>query len=213
MTGGLMISLKVAGRTALVAGGGPVAARKAEALLQAGARVRVISPTLAPALEGMAAAGRVEWVGRGWQPGDTEGAFLVLAATGSPAVDAAVAAEAEAAGRLFCVAGEGERGSFAFTAEVRRGPLTVAVSTGGASPALAARVRQAVEGAVGPEYGELATLMAELRDEVKAAAGLSQAERAALFTAMVDGPALTHLARGDREAAAAALRAVLPRGR
>jgi siroheme synthase-like protein len=197
----LTISLDVKGAAVTVIGGGAVAARKAQALLGAGARVRVISPVFSPEFAELS----ITRVVRAFEPGDTEGAFLVVAATGDAAVDATVAAEAKAAGRLVNVASGAELGNFHFAAEVQRGPVTVAVATGGASPALARRLKAEVEKAIGPEWGALADLLSEARERLKTAEGLSQPERAAIYWQIVNGPALDLLAKGDTEGARAAM--------
>jgi precorrin-2 dehydrogenase / sirohydrochlorin ferrochelatase len=197
----LVVALDLGGQVAVVVGGGGVAERKVATLLEAGARVRVVSPALSPVLQARWQQGAIEWLARRYEAGDQAGAFLAVACTGVQAVDAAVAAEAYRAGRLVCVSGEPGLGNVQFTAEVHRGPVTVAVSTGGASPALAARMRDEIARAVGPEYGDLAGILAEARAKLKATAGLSQGERAQALTAIVQGPVLEMLARGEVQAA------------
>jgi len=199
----MTINLRLTGRLAVVVGGGPVAERKARALLQAGARVRVVSPELTLGLCTLWERGRIEVLQRPYAPGDASGAILVVAATGRREVDAAVARQAEADERLFSVSGEPEMGNVTFTAEVRRGPVHVAISTDGASPALARRLRRELERTVGPEYGQLAELLGEVREQVQRHPGRSGAERSALFASIVRGPALDLLARGEEEAARA----------
>lgn len=189
----LSLSLRLRGRRVVVIGGGPVAERKAHKLLAAGAVVRVISPSITP---GLAALG-VEWLARRYEPGDTELALLTIAATGNPAVDAQVVAEAEAAGRLVIAAGDGATGNAGLMAEIYRGPISVAVTTGGAAPALARRIREELEPVIGPEYGLLAELLGMLRERLKERPGLSQAERASLLERVVRGQALERLARGE----------------
>lgn len=197
----ISVSLQVEGARVLVVGGGPVAERKVAALLRAGARLTLISPAVTPGLRALASEGRIEWLERAYRPGDQAGAMLVVSCTGNPAVDGAVAAEANGEGRLISVSGDPVRGNLSFMAEVRRGPVTVALATGGASPALAARLRREVEQAIGPEYGALAELLGEVRRQVRETTHLSQAERAALYEGIVQGPALD-LLRAGREAEA-----------
>ena len=152
----------------VVVGGGEVAARKVEGLLAAGARVTVVSPRLAPALEQLAAQDRVTVLQRAYQPGDLEGARLAIAATDDPVVNQAVWQEAQERGCLVNVVDDPAHCTFHTPAVVRRGPVTVAVGTGGASPALAKHLRREIEAVVGPEYGQLAALLAELRPRVQA---------------------------------------------
>lgn len=158
----------LATRRAVVIGGGSVAGRKVAALLEAGAPVTVISPMLAPELTELAAAGRIAATERAYQEGDLAGAWIVVAATDDPQVNAAVWAEAERRGCLVNVVDDPAHSNFIVPAVVRRGEVTVAVSTGGASPALARRLREQLEALIGPAYGDLADLLAALRPELLA---------------------------------------------
>ena len=166
MAHGYPIFLEVRGRVCLVAGGGAVAERKVRALLTQGAAVRVVSPTLTPALAAEVAAGHVAHRNRPFAPADLEGAFLAFAATADPAVNAAVAAAAGAARVPVNVADDPSRSTFLVPSTFQRGEVTVAVSTGGASPALAKRLRAELEEKVGEEYAALARLLGEARREV-----------------------------------------------
>jgi siroheme synthase-like protein len=132
----------------VVIGGGEVADRKARKLLQARAEVVVISPEVKPELESIAAEVRR----RQYREGDLEGAFLAFAATDLRDVNAAVAREAREKGIPVNVADEPAEGDFALPSTLRRGRLQIAVSTGGASPALARRIRQELEDAFGFEW-------------------------------------------------------------
>jgi siroheme synthase-like protein len=138
----------VAGRRCVVVGGGGVASRKAHGLVERGAEVVVISPEVLPELK----AGEVEIRTRPFEPGDLEGAFLAFAATNSREVNAAVAREAREIGIPVNVADRPAEGDFALPSTLRRGRLQVAVSTGGASPALARRIRAALEPTFAPEW-------------------------------------------------------------
>ena len=140
--------LDLDGKLCVVVGGGEVANRKARKLLQARARVVVISPEIKPELASMAFEVRK----RPYEEGDLEGAFLVFATTDRREVNAAVAREAQARGIPVNVADNPPEGDFALPSTLRRGHLQVAVSTGGASPTLARRVRRELEAAFGPEW-------------------------------------------------------------
>jgi precorrin-2 dehydrogenase/sirohydrochlorin ferrochelatase len=142
------IFLDLSGRRCVVVGGGEVANRKARKLLQARARVVVISPELGAELESVA----VEIHRRPYREGDLEGACLAFAATNSREVNAAVAQEAKERGVPVNVADKPSEGDFALPSTLRRGRLQVAVSTGGASPTLARRIRDELEEAFGPEW-------------------------------------------------------------
>ncbi len=135
----------------MVVGGGEVANRKARKLLQAQAEVVVISPDVKPELESMA----LEVKRRSYEPGDLAGAYLAFTATDAREVNAAVAREAKVRGIPVNVADNPAEGDFALPSTLRRGRLQVAVSTGGASPTLARRVRSELEEAFGPEWSGL----------------------------------------------------------
>jgi precorrin-2 dehydrogenase/sirohydrochlorin ferrochelatase len=142
------IFLDLSGRRCVVVGGGEVANRKARKLLQARARVVVISPEIKPELESVA----VEVYRRPYRKGDLEGAYLAFAATDSREVNAAVGREAKERGVPVNVADRPSEGDFALPSTLRRGRLQVAVSTGGASPTLARRIKDELEGVFGPEW-------------------------------------------------------------
>jgi precorrin-2 dehydrogenase/sirohydrochlorin ferrochelatase len=142
------IFLDLSGRRCVVVGGGGVANRKARKLLQARARVVVISPEIGAELESVA----VEVHRRPYREGDLEGAYLAFAATNAREVNAAVAREAKERGVPVNVADSPSEGDFALPSTLRRGRLQVAISTGGASPTLARRIRGELEEAFGPEW-------------------------------------------------------------
>ncbi len=132
----------------MVVGGGEVANRKARKLLRARARVVVISPEIGAELESVG----IEIHRRPYREGDLEGAYLAFAATNVRGVNAAVAREAKERGVPVNVADRPSEGDFALPSTLRRGRLQVAVSTGGASPTLARRIREELEDAFGPEW-------------------------------------------------------------
>lgn len=140
--------LDLSGRRCVVIGGGKVAGRKARKLLQARAEVVVISPETEPEIESVA----VEVHRRPYREGDLEGAYLAFAATDVREVNAAVAREAKERGIPVNVADKPAEGDFAVPSTLRRGRLQVAVSTGGASPALARKIRLKLEESFGPEW-------------------------------------------------------------
>lgn len=186
------IVLDVTDRACLVVGGGPIAEGKVRGLLAASARVTVVSPTLTPALAALAAEGRVTHRARGYAEGDLEGAALALAATGDRAVSAAVLAEGRARGVWVNSADDPERCDFFLPAVLRRGALAVAVSTGGASPALTRAVRDELERRLPAELGELVDVVAEVRRELRERAVPVSAE--AWRGALDDELARLHLA-------------------
>ena len=150
------IFLDLSGRRCVVVGGGEVANRKARKLLQARAEVVVISPEIGPELESVAS----EVHRRPYEDGDLAGAYLAFAATDAREANAAVAAEAKERGIPVNVADRPSEGDFALPSTLRRGRLQVAVSTGGASPTLARKIKGELEEAFGPEW---AGVVEELR--------------------------------------------------
>jgi precorrin-2 dehydrogenase / sirohydrochlorin ferrochelatase len=158
-----MACLDVEGRRCLVVGGGSVGLEKASGLAACGAIVTVVSPEARDDLRPVAA----EWRARPYESADLEGMFLVIAATSDRAVNEAVHRDAEARSMLCNVADVPELCNFILPAVHREGPIAVAVSTGGASPALAKRLRSEIAALVGPEHAELADELRALRPEVK----------------------------------------------
>ena len=187
--------LDLDGKLCVVIGGGAIAARKAEALLRAGAAVRVVAPRLAPALRRM----RVEWRRARYSCRHLHGAWLAIACTSDRRVQETIRLDAERHG-VFCNVADSARGSsFLVPASFRRGGLQVAVSTGGDAPALARRVRIELERLFGPEYAELLALLAELRPRVMAR--VTSNGRRDRLRRMVDSAALDLLRQGRRDEA------------
>lgn len=157
------VMLDLEGRECLVVGGGVVAARKIVGLLEAGARVTVVSPVLAPAVLEIARDGRLRWWPREYGEGDVAGFALVMVATDDDGVNARVAAEARARAVWVNCADDPARCDFILPSVLRRGPLTVSVSTGGASPTVAHLVREELEAVLPPDYAALTEVVADVR--------------------------------------------------
>lgn len=193
----------------LIVGGGRVAERKAAGLLAAGlsGRLRLVSPQLSPALQEWALQGDLAITRRVYQPGDLAGAALVFAATDDHQVNRQVWQEARQRGIPVNVADAPALCTFHSPAVIRRGPLTVAINTAGASPALARRLRRVIEAAVGPEYGRLAELLGELRPSVRQC--LPAGERPELWDGLID-TLLPLLAAGQEDAARRLLDGITP---
>ena len=168
--------VELAGRPCVVIGGGAVAERKVHALLTAGAVVTVVSPALSPALATLADAGRIAHVARLYAEGDLAGAALAFAATDDGAVNADVAHEGRMRGVWVNAADDPPHCDAILPAVLRRGEITVAVSTGGASPALARAVRERLERALPPAYAVLARVAADARRELRAAGRRASAD-------------------------------------
>jgi len=160
------VSLVLNGRPVLVVGGGRVAARKVAGLHACGADVHVIAPAVADEIKALPG---VSWEERDYRPGDVAGYRLVLAATDAPDANRAVHDDAEAQGIWVNSADDPANCTFTLPSVVRRGAITVAISTGGASPALATWLRRRLEDQIGPEYEVLLDLVAERRAEARAA--------------------------------------------
>jgi siroheme synthase-like protein len=155
--------LDLTGRSCLVVGAGRVGAEKARGLIECGAKVTVVAPQADPELQGLP----VEWIRRSYRTSDLDGRFVVVAATSTNSVNRRIYADAEARSLLCNVADVPELCNFILPAVYRAGPIAVAVSTGGASPALGQRLRDQFAAQIGPEHVELASRLRELRPWVK----------------------------------------------
>lgn len=160
----MLVSL--AGRKCLVAGGGNVAAGKIDGLLHHGAEVIVVSPRAVKAIQGHARAGTLLWRRRAFSPKDLDGAFLAIAATSSPSANAAVFRACTAQGILCNSVDDPEHCDFFYPSIVRRGNLQIAISTGGRSPALAARLRRELEHRFGPEWSAWVEYLGQQRGQL-----------------------------------------------
>lgn len=160
------INIRIADRLCLVIGGGSVALRKVKGLLQAGARVRVISPEVEPELQRMSELQEIEWLEREYVEGDLRGAFLAFAVTDNSGVQDIIMTEAERSAVLMNSADDPQRSDFHVPAHFRRGKMLITVSTGGGSPALAKRIREQLEDNIVPEYEAVVDLLSLIRNQV-----------------------------------------------
>ena len=165
---GLPVNLLVRGRRVVVVGGGRIAARKVEPLLDLGAEVVVVAPAVTAEIRGWADAGRCRIELRPFAPADLDGAWLALTATGHHDVDAAVFAAGEAARVWVNSADDPAHCSFTMMSVVRRADVVVAFGTGGRSPALAAHLCRLLTEELGPEYEVLLDLLSEAREGLRA---------------------------------------------
>ena len=161
------IFLNIKGRKCVVVGGGQVALRKVNALLKHGANVEVISADPCQELGKLADKGEVHILSRDYAPGDLVGALIAIAATDNSKINGEVAREAEGRGTLINVVDDPHSSDFIFPSYLSRGDVTIAVSTGGKSPALARKIRSNIEKGIGTEYASLALLVSEVRSELK----------------------------------------------
>jgi len=202
------VCLDIRGRFCVVIGGGRVAERKVGGLLACGAKVTVVSPELTAGLQVLVSDGQLIWVDRAYREGDLASAFLVIAATDDTLVQAKVHAEAEKHNLLLNVADVPKWCNFILPATVRQGDLTVSVSTGGKSPALARQLREELEKHFGPEYGVLLKILGELRPDVLAL-GRPHAENKALFARLLHPEMLAWIRNRNWDALEGHVRATL----
>ena len=201
------LSVDLTGRACLVVGGGAIAEGKVQGLLTAGARVTVVSPALIESLTDAARAGRIEHRARAYRDGDLAGITLAFAATGEPTVNAAVAAEGRRRGVWVNAVDDPAHCDVIIPAVVRRGALTVAVSTGGASPALARAVRDELERHLGDDYAALVDVAGEVRRALRA--GHRRVDARAWHEALTDPRFRRLVMEGRRALASHRLRAQL----
>jgi uroporphyrin-III C-methyltransferase/precorrin-2 dehydrogenase/sirohydrochlorin ferrochelatase len=200
------------GRTVLVVGGGAVARRKALALLDAGARVRVVAPALIDELESLARRGRIDVVCADFNPALLDDAWLVVAATDDAAINRDVAEAAEQRRIWANVVDDVELSTVQVPARVVRGSVQVAISSGGAAPMLARHLRERLEAELDESLGRLATLLARHRRLIRARFGDLGARRG-FFERLLAGevPALLRAGRdGDARTALRRLLATAP---
>ena len=178
--------LRLDGRRCVVVGGGPVGLEKVEGLLACDAAVTLVSPEAVPELERYAAEGSIAWERREYRPEDLEGAFLAIAATSRTELNVRVFEDAEARSMLVNVVDVPDLCNFILPAIVRQGPLAIAISTAGASPALAKRMKREIAEAFGEPYARLALILNDARAWAKATLPTYQ-DRKAFFEGIVNG--------------------------
>jgi hydroxymethylbilane synthase len=183
--GPYVIALALAGRRAVVVGGGAVAERKVRGLLAAGADVAVVAPDATPTIRALAAGGGIELIARAFCAGDLDGATLVFAATDADEVNAEVVAAARARGILVDDPSDAARGDFSTPVVYRCGPLTIAVDTAGASPSFARRVRDEIAARFDERYARATATLRRMR--VYARDAIDPAWRAAVLRRVAEG--------------------------
>ena len=195
-------------RPCLVVGGGAVGERKVRDLLAAGARVTVVSRELTPDLATLAAQGKIRFIQGDFAASHLDGMTLVVGATDDQEVNRQVSAAAQARGLFVNIVDAPELCTFIVPAQVRRGPLTLAISTGGASPALARKVREELEQQFGPDYARYLRVLEAVRDRVLSLRR-GHPENLRLFQGLVAGPLQEAISREDRPRALAVLEKAL----
>ncbi len=197
--------LRLGGRPCLVVGGGEVGLEKVEGLLLCGGDVTLVAPEAVEELAEYAREGSIRWEQREFRDSDLDGRFIAIAATGATEVNISVYEGAERRAMLCNVVDVPPLCSFILPAIVRSGPLAIAISTAGASPALAKRMKREIAEAYGEPYARLAMILNEVRGWAKATLPTYQ-DRKAFFEGVVNGdPDPVELIRAGREADVRAL--------
>lgn len=179
----------LADRPVLVVGGGPVAARKVSGLLESRARITVVAPQICAELGELSRDAALTVHRRTYRAADLDGQWLVIAATDAPELNESIFAEAERR-RVFCnVVDQPGTCTFHVPAVVRRGLLQIAISTGGASPALAKRIRKQLETQFGPPYERFLEALRDLRAHLRRKYPQNQARRQRVLESFIDSSA------------------------
>ena len=192
--------LKLTGRKCLVVGGGDIGLEKIDGLLACDADVVLIAPDACEAVQEYAAEGSIDWIRRQYAgPADLEGKFMVIAATDDSEVNIGIYYDGEKRAMLANVVDVPPLCNFILPAIVRTGPLAIAISTAGASPALAKRMKREISEQFGEDYARLAVILNEVRGWAKGTLPTYQ-DRKAFFEGIVNGdPDPIDLIRDDRE--------------
>jgi siroheme synthase-like protein len=193
--------LKLTNRRCVVVGGGEIGLEKVEGLLACNGRVVLIAPEAEPELERLAAEGSIEWIRREYETGDLEATFIAIAATNDTDVNIKVFEDAEKRAMLVNIVDVPPLCNFILPAIVRTGPLAIAISTAGASPALAKRIKREIAETYGEHHSRLAVLLNETRGWAKMTLPTYQ-DRKVFFESIVNGdPDPIELLRsGDEQA-------------
>jgi precorrin-2 dehydrogenase len=178
--------LRLTGRRCVVVGGGPIGLEKVEGLLACDADVTLVAPDAHPELVQLALEGSIRWEQREYEPADLEGALIAIAATDDTDLNVRVFEDAEARSMLVNVVDVPPLCNFILPAIVRTGPLAVAISTAGASPALAKRMKREIAEEFGEPYAQLAVILNEVRGWAKATLPTYQ-DRKQFFESIVNG--------------------------
>ncbi len=178
--------LRLTGRRCVVVGGGEIGLEKVEGLLACDGRVVLVAPDAVPELVSLAEEGSIEWLRREYRPGDVESTFIAIAATDDTDVNIRVFEDAERRAMLVNVVDVPPLCNFILPAIVRTGPLAIAISTAGASPALAKRIKAQIAEEFGEPYARLAVLLNEARGWAKGTLPTYQ-DRKAFFEGIVNG--------------------------
>ena len=202
----ILVDLK--DKKVVVVGGGMVAQRKIDTLLECGADVYIISQELTPELQKRLEEEKIRLLGRRFSEGYLQGAFLVIASTDDSTLNRRVSAVAREMGILVNTVDQPADSNFIVPSVIKRGDLLIAVSTSGKSPAMAKRIRERLSRQFGSEYENFFLLMGRLRKEILSR-GLSQEDNSRIFRELVDSPILESICRKDWKEIASNLERIL----
>ena len=186
------IYLDITNRRCIVVGGGDVAERKVNRLLECGANVVVIGKKLTPGLETMKRAGRIDHIDGDYDDAYIHDAFLVIGATDRDEINAEISKNVRDKGGLVNIVDDPDRCNLILPSLFRQGDLTIAISTGGKSPALAKKLRLEMEGIYGPEYHTLLDILGKLRERI-ISRGRPSDENKQLFESIVNSNILQYI--------------------
>jgi precorrin-2 dehydrogenase/sirohydrochlorin ferrochelatase len=192
------VSLDMTDKRCVIIGGGAVAERKAERLIECNAQVVVVSRSLTPALEDRKKENAIEHIDADYEKKTLRGAFMVIGATDRDDVNAQVSQDARSLGMLVNIVDDPDRCNFILPSLLQQGDLSIAVSTGGKSPALARKIKEDLQKQYGPEYESLLKIMGSLRKKVLAQGHASEANKT-IFEALVHSDMLQAIRDGNRD--------------
>jgi precorrin-2 dehydrogenase/sirohydrochlorin ferrochelatase len=202
------IFVDLGGQKVLVVGGGKVAQRKIDILLECGASVNIISKKMTRVLQGYIQEEKVRFHGHEFNEDALQGAFLVIAATDDPILNSRIGTLAKDKGILVNVVDQPNDCNFIVPSLIKRGDLLIAVSTSGKSPALAKKIRETLSDQFGTEHERFLILMGRLRKDILVK-GFSQKKKSRIFHALVDSPILEAIARKNWGEVASTLNEIL----
>ena len=191
------VHLDMTNKRCVVIGGGDIAERKVERLLECGAQVTVVSKSLTPVLKARKKTGQIDHIDRDYEDQVLDGAFMVIGATDRNDVNERISKEAMARGLLVNIVDDPDRCNFILPSLVQQGALSIAVSTGGKSPALAKKLRKELEKQYGPEYQTLLVIMGILRKRILAG-DQRAADNKVVFEDLVHSDILQAIREKDR---------------
>jgi precorrin-2 dehydrogenase/sirohydrochlorin ferrochelatase len=191
------VNLDMTNKRCVVVGGGDIAERKVERLLECGAQVTVVSKSLTPVLKARKKTGQMDHIDRDYEDQALDGAFMVIGATDRNYVNERISKDAMARGLLVNIVDDPDRCNFILPSLVQQGDLSIAISTGGKSPALAKKLRKELEKQYGPEYQTLLVIMGILRKRILAG-DQRAADNKAVFEDLVHSDILQAIREKDR---------------